>query len=283
MADFGEIDLPHRLTEVVLRGGLDAEGAASHVGAVKIELQDLALGEAALQQHRQEGFLDLTLQGAFGRQEQILGHLLRDRRATLDDFVRLQVGRQRAKRAEDIDAPVLEEAAILGGQRRLDEGIGNIIKRDGVIVQDAALADLIAVLVEELHGELASEELALVELIERRDGEREHDDETAGAECQAFGGYFVEQALPAAKTEAGEEAGAGIPNIAYECPGFGKRRIELGVEPKPVDGPLAALASGKPILHVVSVPAFDSAASMAPAFGRYEARLSRFRRTVTYT
>ncbi len=88
--------------------------------------------------------------------------------------------------AEDVDAPVLEEAPVLGGERRLDQRIGDFVERHGVVVQDAALADLVAVLIEELDGELAGEELALVEFVERRHGEREHDDEAAGAERQSL-------------------------------------------------------------------------------------------------
>ena len=80
---------------------------------------------------------------------------------------------ERAQRAEDVDAPVLEEAAVLGGQRRLDQGVGDVVERHGVVVQDAALADLVAVHVEELHRVLAGQELALVEFVERREGEAE--------------------------------------------------------------------------------------------------------------
>ena len=72
----GEIDLAHGLAEVVLGRRLDAEGAAAHVGAVEVELQDLALGEAALEQQREERFLDLALKRALRRQEQVLGDLL---------------------------------------------------------------------------------------------------------------------------------------------------------------------------------------------------------------
>ena len=59
---------------------------------------------------------------------------------------------ERARRAEHVDAVVLEEAAVFGGQRRLDQRVGNFFERHGVVVQDAALADLVAVLVEELDG-----------------------------------------------------------------------------------------------------------------------------------
>ena len=220
---FGEIDLPHRLAEVVLRRRLDAEGAAAHVGAVEVEFQDLALGEAALQQQGEKRFLDLALQGALGGQEQVLGHLLGYRRAALHHLVCLQIGGERAERAVDVDAPVLEEAPVLGGERRLDHRIGDVVERHGVVVQDAALADLVAVLIEEFDGELPGEELALVELLEGRNGEREHDDEAAGAERQPFGGRLVEQALPAAEPEAGEKAGAGVPEIAEPRPRLGER------------------------------------------------------------
>ena len=130
---------------------------------------------------------------------------------------------RRAEGAEDVDTPVLEEAPVLGGERGLDHRIGDVVERHGVVVQDAALADLVAVLIEEFDGELAGEELALVELMERRNGEREHDDEAAGAERQGLGRGLVEQALPAGELEAGEKAGAGIPAVAHRRPGLRER------------------------------------------------------------
>ena len=137
---------------------------------------------------------------------------------------------------------MLEEAAVLGGQRRLDHGVGNVVERHGVVVKDAALADLVTVLVEELHGELAGKEFALVELMEGRDGEGEHDDEAAGAERQHFGGGLVEEALPAGELEAGEEAVTGVPAVADPRPGLGERGIDLGIKAEPVDDPFAAPA-----------------------------------------
>ncbi len=117
---------------------------------------------------------------------------------------------------------MLEEAPVLGGERRLDHLVGNFVERHSVVVQDAALADLVAVLVEEFDGELPGEELALVELVEGRNGEREHDYEAAGAERQPFRGRLVEQALPTGELEAGEKARAGIPDIAKPRPCLGE-------------------------------------------------------------
>ena len=76
---------------------------------------------------------------------------------------------QGARRAEHVDAPVLEEAPVLGGERRLDDGVGDVLERHRVVVQDAALADLVAVLIEELDRELPGEEAALVELAHGRE------------------------------------------------------------------------------------------------------------------
>ena len=150
---------------------------------------------------------------------------------------------ERARGAEDVDAPVLEEAAVLGGERRLDERIGDVVERHGVVVQDAALADLVAVLVEEFDGELTGEELALVELAQGRNGEREHDDEAAGAERQRLRAGLVGEAAPAGEPEAGKEAGAGVPIVAERRPRLGERGIDLGIEAEPVDEPVAAAAA----------------------------------------
>ena len=94
---FREIDVAHRLVEIEMRRAVDAEGAAAHIGAVEIEFQDLVLGEPRLQPDRQEGFVDLALDGALVGQEQVLGELLGDRRAALADAAGLRVGHQRAQ------------------------------------------------------------------------------------------------------------------------------------------------------------------------------------------
>ena len=73
-----------------------------------------------------------------------------------------------AHRADEVDAEVLEEAAVFGGERGLDQMVGNFLERHGVVVQDAALADLVAVHVEQRHRVLAGLELALVEFLKRR-------------------------------------------------------------------------------------------------------------------
>ena len=50
---------------------------------------------------------------------------------------------------------MLEEAAVLGGEHRLDDMVGHLVDRHGIALDDAALADLVAVAVEEGDGEIA--------------------------------------------------------------------------------------------------------------------------------
>ena len=186
MRGFGHVDLARRFAEVVLRRRFDAERAAAHVGAVEVEFENFAFGVAALKQERQKQFLDLALDRAFGRQEQVFGELLGQRRAALHDFVGLHVGCERAHRALDVDAVVFEEAPVFGGECGLDQGVGNFIERHAVVVQNAALAEFVAVDVEELDGELAGREFAFVEFEQGWQGGGVQHDERAGCERERF-------------------------------------------------------------------------------------------------
>ena len=109
----------------------------------------------ASSQSGEEGFLDLALDGALVGEEEVLGELLGDASS--------RPGRRELARrfsvmardqAEEVDAVMLEEAAVLGGQHRLDEMVGHLVDRHGIALDDAALADLVAVAVEEGDGEI---------------------------------------------------------------------------------------------------------------------------------
>src|SRR4029079_17344788 len=107
-----EIDVARGLVEVEMRSAIDAEGAAAHVGAIEIELQDLVLGQARLEPDREEGFLDLALDGALVVEEQVLGELLGDRRTALAHSAGLRVGDERARGAGEVDAEMVVETAV---------------------------------------------------------------------------------------------------------------------------------------------------------------------------
>ena len=186
---FGEIDVARRLVEIVLRRRVDAEGAAAHIGAVEIKLEDLVLGQPRFQPHRQEGFLDLALERALVIEKQILGELLREGGAALHDAAGARVGHKGARGAGDIDAEMVVEAPVLGGEHRLDQMVGKLVERHRIVVPDAARADLVAVAVEEGHRQFRLLQPVVVGgLVERRDGERQHQHGAGGAERGAFRG-----------------------------------------------------------------------------------------------
>ena len=93
-----------RLAEIALRGLLDAVGAGAEIDAVEIHLEDLRLGELTLEPQRQQRFLELAVDRALLRQEEILGELLRDGRAALRDGAVQDVGDESAPDAERVDA-----------------------------------------------------------------------------------------------------------------------------------------------------------------------------------
>ncbi len=80
---FGQAQVTDILAEIMLGSGLDTKHAIAQIGAVQIELQDLALGQAGLEPQSQEGFLDLAFHRTLIVQEQVLGQLLGDGGAAL--------------------------------------------------------------------------------------------------------------------------------------------------------------------------------------------------------
>ena len=111
-----------RLGEVPARRRLDAEGAGAQIDPVEIDREDLRLGEPVLQPQRQQQLLDLAFEGAPGRQEQVLRHLLGDGAAALDDGAGAQVGESGARQADHVEPEMAVEAPVLGGQHGLGQG-----------------------------------------------------------------------------------------------------------------------------------------------------------------
>ncbi len=74
-----------------------------------------------LEPDRIDHLLELARHGALGREEQILGELLGDGRAALDHGARFEIAEGRAHEPERIDAEMLVEAAVLGGEHGLGE------------------------------------------------------------------------------------------------------------------------------------------------------------------
>ncbi len=229
---FRQVDVARRLVEVEMRRAVDAEGAAAHIGAVEIELQDLVLGQPRLQPDREERLLDLALDGALVAQEQVLRQLLGDRRTALAHAAGLRVGDQRARGAGDVDAEMVVEAAVLGGERRLDQIVRKILQRNRVVVLDAAAADRIAVAVEEGHREIGFLQPVVVGgFAKRRDRQRQHQDQAAEPDGGGFRQRLDEDpALPAADIEAVHEGRVALVELAQALAGREQRRVDARIE-----------------------------------------------------
>ena len=89
-------------------------------------------------------------------------------------------------RARDVDAEVVEEAPVLGRQHRLDQIVRHLLQRHRVALVDAALADLVAVAVEEGDGEIALGPPVAAGRVQGGDGECQHEHRAAGAERKAL-------------------------------------------------------------------------------------------------
>ena len=201
------------LAEIEIGCRRDAERAAAHIGPIQVELENLLLGQVHLEPDRQEGFLDLAFDRALIVQEQVLGQLLCDARAALHDRIRPDVLRHGADQPEEVDAPMLEEAAVFGGQHRLDDMIGHLVDRNRIAPDDAALSDLVAVPVEKGDREVVLPEPVARRLLEGGQGESQHDHRAGRPHSEGLAQKFVEAAPPAADAETAEEDRQPFPEL----------------------------------------------------------------------
>ena len=119
----GDRQLVQRLVPIGLRRGGNAIGAATEINLVQIKLEDLLLGEGALDADGEDNLLQLALHGLVARQKEVLGDLLGDGRGT--DFVAARtadIGDDGAQDALNVEAAMLIEVLVLGG----DEGVNHV-------------------------------------------------------------------------------------------------------------------------------------------------------------
>jgi hypothetical protein len=145
--------------------------------------------------------------------------------------LRLDVGRQRAQGAREVDAEMLVEAPVLGREHGLDQMVGKFLERHRVVVADAALAELVAVAVEEGDGELRTLEPVLVGgFVKGGDGERKEGDRAHGCEREAFGDRLDAEPLYACDIEAVHEGGIVVVFRAQPSAGGEQRMVDARVE-----------------------------------------------------
>src|SRR5881397_469196 len=119
------------LAEVELRSLPDAEDTAraslSEIDLVQIRLEDVHLAVMKLHQEGHHRFGYFAVHGARTRQKEILDELLGERATALHDPTLAKVGVERTEYAAQVDAVVLEEALVLGGEHRLNEALRHFV------------------------------------------------------------------------------------------------------------------------------------------------------------
>jgi hypothetical protein len=137
-----------------------------------------------------------------------------------------------AGKAGKVDAEMVVEAAVLGGERRLDQIVRKIFQRDRVVVLDAAAADRRAVAVEELHGKVGFlQPVVIGGFTERRDGQRQHQNQPGQTDGRAFRQRLDEDpALPAADIEAVHEGGVALVELAQALARREQGRVDARVQ-----------------------------------------------------
>ncbi len=135
---FADRKILRRFAEIGARRHLDAPRAAAEIGGVQIEFEDFVLAERGLEPRRHDHLADLALVGHVLADQEIFHHLLGDGRAALRPARFAEIADEGADDAALVDAVMLEEAPVLGGDERLLHEVGNVAERD----PDAPVAGL---------------------------------------------------------------------------------------------------------------------------------------------
>ncbi len=123
-----------RLREVDARGGADAvHGEAAHVAevdGVQVGLEDLVLAVLGLERERSHRLVGLASERPLRCEVAVLDQLLRDGRPALRQRTLADVVDRRARDADGVDAGMVEEARVLGGEDRAPDVLGQVLDAD---------------------------------------------------------------------------------------------------------------------------------------------------------
>ena len=122
----------HGFVEIDQRRRGDAVSAKTEIDFIEIEFEDLVLRVGALDPHRQQGFLDLAGERNLVGQEEVLGDLLGDGGGALRPAVGTVVLREQhrgTRHAGEVDAAMLVEILVFGGEKRVDDQLWNRLDR----------------------------------------------------------------------------------------------------------------------------------------------------------
>jgi hypothetical protein len=121
----GEVEIRRVLNPVYPAGTF-----LSEVDLVQIRLEDLLLGEANLEEHRELGLPDLPPEAFLRREEEIFRELLGDGGPSLYDPHLAQVCSQGPHDPDEVDPEVRVEAGVFRREHRVPEVIRNGVERN---------------------------------------------------------------------------------------------------------------------------------------------------------
>ena len=126
---FVRLQVARRLAEVAARRGFDAVIAVAEIDRVQIRVQDVLLGVALFQLHRDRDLAHLSRERAIRRELLEPRELLGQRAAPFDDAAAAPVAPRGLHDADAVDAVVRVEAAILDGEERVDHVRRHAVER----------------------------------------------------------------------------------------------------------------------------------------------------------
>ena len=134
----GHRQLGERLAVEGLGGGGNAIAALAEEDHVQVGGEDLFLREIALHPVGEEHLGELAAQRLVEREEHVARGLLGDRAAALAGVGGGHVHHQRAGHAHPVEAGVLEEPVVLGGEHGLADHLGDLVEghRDASLLAD---------------------------------------------------------------------------------------------------------------------------------------------------
>src|SRR5690606_7708602 len=119
------------LLEKDLGGRFDAVGPVAKVDDIEVAFEDLVFGVFPLDLDGQQQLFKLARPGAVVGEKSEFGQLLRDGAPALLDGAGAQIDQGGACDAEKVDAVMLVEVGILGGDESEPDDLGNFVKADG--------------------------------------------------------------------------------------------------------------------------------------------------------
>ena len=134
--------LSQRLVEIVQGRRGHTVGAEAEIDLVQIQLEDPVLAKDPFDAEGQNGFLGLAVDRHLVGQQEVLGYLLGDRRCAhraAAGAVVLDVQHHRGGEADEIDARVVVEILVFGGEERLHHALGDRLYGD----EDALVARIL--------------------------------------------------------------------------------------------------------------------------------------------